>query len=271
MGVLNLGNGLGYDSSMTPTRNRLLSTLRTLAIFVVFLAASTLIISCATRSNDRSDSRPVAVPDELSLRADRSALAEERKNIPEEKRRSNDEIAMVLQLMSSKSDQEPSEIRDRFNKALRDRRERNDTSLRKRRDDFTKVERRAREDYLRKAKDERENFAKEKHSAEERKRMFDDQDEKRRDYFSNEADKRKDFESEITEARKTFEDYAKEKTDQFNQEARAYSADFYERKKQVGLRDRAKEKTRSVQSPSSDEFSTIPQGPGIQLGAPTNH
>lgn len=269
---------------MKTSRVRYAQAFRSIATLTLFLFAAAPFISCASGgSKESTDLKPVEIPDELSLRADRSALDEARKDISEEKRRDNDEVAAILQLMNSKGDQQPGEIRDRFNKALRDRRERNDKSLRKRREDFTKVERRGRDAFLGKAKEERESFTKDKHTADERKRFFDDQDQSRRDYFASEADKRKDFESELTEARKTFEDYAKEKTDQFNQESRAYSTDYYERKKQENLRDRAKEKTRTMnrepvqpnsragQTDEKDEFSAIPPGPGIQLGPPTGH
>ena len=243
-----------------------------LAFVAVFLG------SCASKHGAAGDGRRAEVPDEVSLRADRSALDDERRDIPEDRRRENDELALVFQMMQAKKNQEPGEVHDRFNKALRDRRDKNDKALRKRREEFTRVEKHSRDEFLRKSKDERDSYMGGKHTSDERKRFFDDQEDKRKNYFAGESEKRTDFESEMTDARKTFEDYVKEKTNEFNDEIRAYTADYYDRKKNEALQKTVKEKERSqardrgrTQPNELNEFDSIPAGPGIPLGAPTGH
>ena len=267
------------------------ATFRSIATFTFFSFASLYLISCATTPSSstlNSENGPVTVTDEVSLKSDRAELDEARKDIPETKKRDNDEIAFVFSLIAAKSNQEPGEIRDRFNKAVRDRRDRNDKNLWQKREDFTVNERRSRDEFLKKAKETRDVYSKEKHSPDERKSFFEKQDDNRRTYFANEADKRKDFESSMTESRKTFEDYVRQQTDRFNQELKEYSTDYYERKKQEALRDRTKQQVqdrakamsrdvsqptlRSGQSNTLDEFSTIPSGgPTIHLGPPTDN
>jgi hypothetical protein len=260
------------------------STLRSCAVTVVIFFGGSIIfsglISCASNRNTISDDRSTQVPDELSLRADRSAMENDRKDIPEEKRRDNDELAMVLQMMQAKANQEPGEIRERFNKAVRDRRDKSDKSFRRRREDYDKVERKSREAFLKKMKNERDHYMNAKHSSDDRKEFFDSQEDTRKDYFATESDQRHDFDSKLTEDRQAFDDYVKEKTDQFNEDIRAYTEDFYDRKKNIQLQKESKEKARAMgrensrpdvrsgQSDELDEFSGIPQGPGINLGTP---
>jgi hypothetical protein len=267
---------------MKSSKIRSASTLKSVALFTMILFAASFIISCASGRGEHASTQAASndeLPDELSLKADRSALEEERKDIPEERRRENDELAALLQMIQAKPNQEPSEIRDRFSKAVRDRREKSDKRLRKLREDFSKNERRAREAFLKSVKEERDAYMGSKHSPEERKDFFGKQEDTRRDFFANQSEKRHDFESKMTEDRKAFEDYIKEKTSQFNDEIRAYSASFYDRKKQERLAKETKEKARakaSMPSPRSgqaderDEFETIPQGPSIPLGPPSD-
>lgn len=267
---------------MKSSKIRSVSTFRSVALFTMILFAASFIISCASGRAERAATQPAVndeLPDELSLKADRSALEEERKDIPEERRRENDELAALLQMIQAKPNQEPSEVRDRFNKAVRDRREKNDKRLRKRREEFDKTERRTREAFLKSMKDGRDAYMGSKHSPEERKDFFSKQEDERRDFFANQSEKRHDFESKMTEDRKAFEDYVKEKTSQFNDEIRAYTTSFYDRKKQEKLAKETKEKARvkaampsprSGQADERDEFDTIPQGPSIPLGPPSD-
>jgi hypothetical protein len=250
------------------------------------LLASLMVVSCASGGGRGSsaDSRTqvasnAEVPDELSLKADRSALDEERKDIPEDKRRDNDELAALLQLIQAKPNQEPGEVRERFNKVIRDRREKSDKTFRRRREEFSKTETRSRESFLKTAKDERDSYLKSKHTSDDRKDFFDRQEDQRKSFFSDQTEKRNDFEAKMTDDRKTFEDYIKEKTSQFNDEMRAYTAAYYDRQKGEALAKEAKSKarvksalpsSRAGQADHQDEIETIPQGPSIPLGPPSD-
>jgi hypothetical protein len=217
--------------------------------FVLSLVAMSLFVGCAVSSKraelQDADEKPVGVADEVSLRADRSELNELRKDVPDEIKKSNDELALVLSLMKDGTE-EPSKVRDRFNTAVRKKREKFDKQINKRREDFTKTERKNREDFLKQAKADRESFTRKKHASDERKEFFDDQDTKRRDFFSDQQDKRKEFESQATEDRRTFEDYMREQTNNFNQELRAYSTQYYDRQKAEALKKRMAEKEKKL-------------------------
>ena len=272
---------------MKSSRARTSSTLKSFATFAVFLMVASFIISCASSGTSSAEKAPATnadVPNELSLKADRSALDEERKDIPDDKKRDNDELAGILQMVHAKPDQDPSDIRNRFGKAVRDRRDKNDKNLRKAREDYDKNERKTREAFLKTMKTERDKYMGAKHTADERKEFFDSQEDRRKDYFANQSDKRHDFEAKITEERKSFEDYMKEKNDQFTSDMREYTTAYYERKKQEALakdtaqkvKDRASRAAveqaqpneRTGQSDELNEFSTIPRGPAIPLGPP---
>lgn len=268
----------------------------------VFVASAMTVSSCAVKSVHDGDAVVAAAPDlkdvanEVSLKADRSAMDEARKDIPEEIRRENDEIAGLLSFVVRESEEEPSRLRDRFSSALRKKRERSDRELRKKRDDFTVTERKKREEFLKKLKVDRDEFtAGRRRSPEERKRFFDDQDTSRREFFATERDLRKDFESSMQETRKNTEDYIREKQNAFNQDLRAYQQRYTERKRTMDLKKRAEEKARSLEragkpvhaaplsvsgestqdtrvlpasTPSPDplaEFDQIPAGPGVPL------
>jgi hypothetical protein len=219
-------------------------------LFVSLVAFHTSGCSLTTKHGDsnrdsesKSDSgkgtEPGQVPDDLSLKSDRSQLDDLRKEIPEEIKRTNDELALIFEILNAKGgDEEPSAVRERFDKALRSRRDKNDKDLRRRREDFSKSEKRERDLFLEKLKAEREKFVSKKVTPDERRRFFEDQDQSRRDFFADQADKRKEFESAIQDGRKTFEDYAREKQNQFSQELRAYTAGYYDRKKNVDLKKR---------------------------------
>lgn len=259
----------------------------------------------SVREDDGQKSTEIAAPDvsnpmgEVSLKADRSAMDEARKGIPEEIKKENDEVAGILSFIVRESDEEPNKLRDRFNTALRKKRERADREFRKKREEFTKKERSEREDFLKKQKEERDDFIGRKRSTDERKRFFEKQDERRKEFFADSSDRRKEFESSVQEQRKELEDYVREKTGAFNQEWRQYQTRYTERKRALDLKKKMEEKSRkqsqsqqqqnspqaeaSFETPNSatstvpskpasldakaalDEFDQIPAGPGVPL------
>lgn len=263
--------------------------LHTLA-FVGWLAAAAVVVtmtisSCATFKKDGSsnvDETP-SLNSDISLKADRSDLDELRKDIPDEVKKQNDEVALVMSFLVRESEEEPNRLRDRFNTALRKKREVVDKNLRRAREDFSSKERSDRDAFLKKTKESREDFLKSrKRAPDERKKFFDDQEDRRRSFFAEQQEKRKDFEMKIQDERKGLEDSIREKQNAFNQEWRAYQARYTERKKQLELKKKMEQKGQDIQrergqavapsavpsttSPSAvDEFDRIPSGPATPL------
>jgi hypothetical protein len=234
----------------------------------------------AERTEEESKAKveaPVEVPEEVSLKKDREELEIERGDIPENVKKSNDELALVLWVME-KGDEDPNKVRDRFDKALRDKRTKNDKRLAKKREDFTKPERKKRELFLKELKAKRDEFLKKKRDPDERKDFFQEQDEERKEFFAEEKDVRKEFESEMMEERKTFEDYVREKQNAFRQDLKAYSDKYYERRKQLDLKKKMDDKAKDIEkkkareegaaaaNAESDEFKSMPK-PNTPLGA----
>ena len=187
-------------------------------------------------------------PGEVSLRSDRSHLDDFRKDIPEEVKKSNDEIAAIMSFIVRDSEEEPNRLRERFSTALRKKREATDKKLRHAREDFTKHERADREAFMKKSKDERDRYVSGgKRTTDERKRFFDDQEDRRKVFFADQSEKRKDFEQHVSEERKAVEDYNREKQNAFNQECRSYQTRYTERKKQADLKKRMEEKSRELE------------------------
>jgi len=91
-------------------------------------------LTACQQGTKKTDHKPATtpVPDEVSLRVDRSMLEELRQEVPTEIRRENDELAFIRELMTT-GEQEPGKIRDQFNKAVRDRRLKFDRAAKKRR------------------------------------------------------------------------------------------------------------------------------------------
>ncbi|MCB0383994.1 MAG: hypothetical protein KDD43_01275 [Bdellovibrionales bacterium] len=185
--------------------------------------------SCQTGATG-DDGRPV-LDEEISLKADRSHLADLRKDIPEEKQIENDEKALMLELMGQLK-LHPSKVRSKWGDLVRKKREQHRRNVKKWRDEYTRKEKQRREDFLAKAKDEREDFKKTKVDREQSKRFYAEQDRKRRDFFADERDKRKDFESEVKAQSKEFDSYVRERDREFNEQHRHYSKRWADQEKQ---------------------------------------
>jgi hypothetical protein len=210
-----------------------------------------LLVACASSQKapenayrSAEDNRPL-VDDKYSLQADRKALDEARNQVPPDKKRQNDELALIVGMMNE-TKKSPSDIRSQFDSLLRKKRSLFDKDITKERETFTKEERKNREAFLKTQQAQRETFNHEKHSRDEKNDFFKDLDQKRAEFFSVERDKRADFESDVRERRKSFEDYAREKQDEFNQELRAYTKRYEDFKKQE--REKEKSQPQSAQS-----------------------
>ncbi len=230
-------------------------------------AASSNVTSPDATSSDASS--------EISLKADRSELDKFRTEIPEEVKRQNDEIALILSFINRETEEDPNKVRDRFSAALRKRREASDKHLRRTRDSFSKREKQEREEFLKKSKEDREEFQDRKRSPDDRKRFFEDQEDKRKEFFADQTEKRKDFESSVQDERKRMEDFIREKQNQFNQEWRDYQTRYTERKKQNDLKKRMEQKSRELERRGqpvlkAPDHSTGQLSPGAPVNSPTS-
>lgn len=274
------------------------------------LCALSLVASlgCAVKTVDRGGESPDEAAtgtaqdpmrsSEISLAADRKELDQLRQEMPDDVKKQNDELALVLSFLKD-GDEDPNKLRDRFQAALRKKREAVDKNLRRRREDFNRSEREAREKFTAEQKAGREDFLGRRRSSADQKRYLDGQDEKRRRFHADAQERRKDFEAQITEERRDFESLVREKTNFFNQEWRGYRERWTERKRLLDEKkrrearaaksvaaDRAKAEADSdsgvktlggstrgssgVPPTSLDEWDQIPSGPATPLGAGTS-
>lgn len=254
----------------------------------ILVSAVICTVACTNKAKKVDATAPIPMNEELSLKADRSQLDELRKEVPGEVKKDNDELAAILGMLNTGFEQEPNKIRDRFNKAIRDRRQKMDKQLRREREDYTRTEKKSREEYQKKQRAERDDFLRKKRSQEDRRDFFSDQDTKRREFQADQREKRNEFEATVLERRRTFEDYAREKTNFFNGEMRNYSKEYDERRRAKNLQSDMKRKAQRMKeegrepisgtaAPSEpnaaedelEQFKKIPQTPGVPL-APTD-
>lgn len=179
---------------------------------------------------DSSQERPL-VDEKYSIRQDRQALDEIRKDIEPEKKQANDELAFFLNLTDVVK-RKPEDIRSKFDQIVRKKREVFSKDITKEREQFTKQERKSREEFLNQQKRSRDEFMKSKNTKQEKDDFFKAQDAKRTEYFAAERERRNDFESDVTERRKNFEDYIREKNSMFQQELNSYRKRYEDAQKQ---------------------------------------
>lgn len=160
--------------------------------------------------------------EEVSLKADRDQLRELRKDVPEEKQTSNDELAMDLELMA-KAERPAHEIRGQFQGKVRKLRERFRDKSRDIRERFRKIQKEQRDEFLTHLKREREEFKETKVDREATKEFFAKQDRERKDFFAEQKDQRKEFESEMRQKSKDFQSNMRERVNQFNEQMRIYN------------------------------------------------
>ncbi len=235
----------------------------------ILLLSLAILVGCSGEPlKTQADVHPK--PIEVSLKADRSQLDDLRKEIPDEKKKENDELAAILDLFTSGGyDQEPNHIREKFDRIVRDKRLRMDREMRKARDEYNKEERKKRADFTHLQKQEHDDFEKKKPRPEDRKDFNSEQESKRQEFYSDERNNRAEFESNMNEKRHDIDDYLHSKSQQFSDELRNYSRDYYNRKT---VKDsKAQKKTLHNEKPGVpeandlDDFKKIPNSPGVHL------
>lgn len=199
-------------------------------IFVTGCASSEKPSNEEVRNEDRKKIQDT-LAEEQSLSADRKDLEDLRKEIPEETKKSNDELAFYLQMMRQGTEQ-PQNVRDKFQNLVRKRRNSYRDKVTKLRDGFKREETKRREDFLTGQKAKRDEYLKTKHDAKTTRDYFSEQEKDRQSFFADERERRSSFESELASQSKDFESYMKEKQNEFNEQYRLYSKKFSERPKE---------------------------------------
>ena len=185
----------------------------------------------STRGEDRKNVRD-QLSGEMSLKADRDELAAMRKEIPAEKQKSNDELALSLNMMKQGTER-PEMVRDKFTVLVEKKRSSFRDKVQKLRESYRKSETKRRDEYLDTQKAKRTAWASaSKRKPDELREFFAEQDRDRQSFFSDERDRRANFESEINAQSKDFDSYMHEKMNEFNEQYRIYSKKFSEKPKE---------------------------------------
>ena len=98
-----------------------------------------LLCSCETSDKKPSPSAPL-VQDQYRLKEDREAFNEIRKDIPDDKKKQNDEMALVLNWMSD-IQRPPGDVREKFDSIVTKKRNLFQKDMEKHREEFVKKER----------------------------------------------------------------------------------------------------------------------------------
>lgn len=235
----------------------------------------------ANRYDEPGADRPL-VDAKYSLAADRQAVQELRKDIPETKKQENDELALMLQMVGGEN-QQPSRVREKWSGLTRKRRQSFDSDLKKERERFGKDERSKRDDFLKSQQQARDNFKKNKSTREQSQDFYREQADTRREFFQTQRERRDDFESSVRERRRDFDDYMREKNSQFNDEMKNYTKKWEDIRKEKQLQQKQQQQQRSAPSSSgvgggysSDldeltrEIEAARSSPGVRLEAGEN-
>jgi hypothetical protein len=188
--------------------------------------------ACATGPKDEETS-PITqdIQDQLggdvSIKADREYLDAERKNVPAEIKKANDELAFDLQQMGQVKEN-PERVRSRFQEKVRKARDKFRQKLHKIRDNYTKNERKQREAHTKVLNKERDEFKKQKADRDRNREFYAEQDLKREDFYADSRQKRSEFEEEMRSQSKEFDESMRERVKQFNEELRIYTQRYRE-------------------------------------------
>ncbi len=199
-------------------------------------------ISCST---------PSVRNNEISLKADRSALQEFRQDISDSTKEENDFVALVLKDMSDLK-LTPSEVRDRYNREVRKTREKFTRNQKKAREQFNSQEKKNREKFLANLKSERESFIAGKPKSNESSYFFQEQNNKRQSFFQDQSDARRDFDSEMSQIRDDFNEDMRLKQKQFDDAYREYSKEYQDKIKEK--REIEKNKIKAQESGSAASY-----------------
>lgn len=219
-----------------------------LLVLAVFLS------SCASSKESSDSSRPL-VQDKYRLVEDRKTLEDLRQDIPEEKKKDNDELAFLLKLME-KPEMQPSKIRESFSRAVSKKRETFQKDMTRKREAYVKDERRQRDEFQKSMDQEKKAFAGQKKvPSEQRREFYANIEDRRREFYMGLRERRDAFEADMRDERRNFDDYMREKNSEFNQEMRSYQSRYDQAKK-----DKVEaEKLRQQQFQNNSSYQLRPQ------------
>lgn len=187
----------------------------------IFLCLSFVLwTACSSAPSNKPASKDEVDP-EVSLKEDKSAIEELRKDVPEEIRKSNDRLAEVLKRWKI-SKMAPEELRSRFNDEIRKMRENLDKKQRRLREDFQRQQTDKRRAFQDEKKEERDDFYSTKPSS-DRRSAFNQKQSLERDRFNADLrDERDRFEGDMKDERKIFEADIASRWTEFRQEFPEY-------------------------------------------------
>ncbi len=177
-----------------------------------------------------SNEASTLVDPRYSLSQDRTEFEQLRDSIPDRKKKTNDEKALLAEWMNGFR-LPPTDIREKFDNLNRKKRELFNNDLTKIREQYTSSDKKKRDEFLNQLNEERTDFTRRKKDQDERNEFFNQLDEKRKIFFAEQHEKRDEFESDIRDQRKNFEDYLKERNLNFNNELKIYSERWSEQNK----------------------------------------
>ncbi len=219
---------------------------------------STSLLSCSHPDAGRG-AKAEEVDQEVSLKKDREELADLRKDIPEEIKKSNDRLAEVLKRWKQVK-MPPEDLRSKFDDEVRKSRNEMEKKWKRKREDFDRAIADKRRLFQEKQKDERESFYSSKPKSEARTRFSSDQSLERDRFNSDLRDERDQFEDIIKQQRKDFEDDMANRRTEFRQEYPEYQKIYKEMKD-------AEEKTKEESKNNPKPYGGWPYKPE---GAPSS-
>jgi hypothetical protein len=218
--------------------------------YIILLLAANLSLPLLSSSKEPPVSQSQG---EISLDKDREELNELRKDIPEDIKKENDDLAFILNLFNDPK-RDPNKIRREFDKTISNNRKKKEREFKVKRQEFTAKERQSRKDFVSQASKKRNDFLKSKKEKEEKKDFFDRERDERKIYFANEKEKRNVFESEMRSNKKDFDDFLRDKRKEFDDHLRAFKKEQDEIKRKEKLEKEQNHKSTSF-NPSKQPLS----------------
>jgi len=200
--------------------------------FCLFAFYSTLVLfayGCTSVHEHNSWDRNSPDSGEVSVKEDQDKLNEMRKDIPEEKKKTNDRLGEMLKRW--KDDRmAPERLRDKFSDEIRKQRTEIEKRHKREREDFTRGQQDSRKAFQEKQKDAREDFLSSKPKSEKREQFISRQGEDRDRFNSDAHDARDEFEERIKDERKEFESDISDRWSEFRSEYPEYVKAYNEAK-----------------------------------------
>lgn len=189
---------------------------------------------------------------EMSLKQDRESLNSLRTEVPTETRKSNDELALFLNLIKQGTET-PQNVREKFNSLVMKKRSAFREKVERLRGKFRDDETRKRETFLRDQQRKRDNYLRRKRDPRDQRDFLADMEKDRQQYFADERARRSSFESEVSAESKDFDSYMRERQKEFDEQYRIYSKKF-------------SEKPKDKKAVTGDEFKRLEDSPAAPLG-----